>query len=75
MHISCNLDSIGAYVHKIYTVIVKCNLTMIISCNEVVNFNCVVIGVALVLNEQLFYNWHITLMHTIMPHVWLGKGQ
>jgi len=48
---------------------------MIISCNEVVNFNCVVIGVALVLNEQLFYNWHITLMHTIMPHVWLGKGQ
>jgi hypothetical protein len=26
------------------------------SCSEMVNFNYVVIGVALALNEQLFYN-------------------
>jgi hypothetical protein len=61
------------YVHKIYTVIVNHNLTMITSYNEVVNFNCVTTSVVLTLSEQLLCNWHMMLMHTIMPHVWLGK--
>jgi len=51
------------------TVIINRSLTMITGCNEMVNLNCVAIGVALMLNEQLFYNWHTTLMRTIMPHV------
>jgi hypothetical protein len=46
---------------------------MITSYNEVVNFNCVTIGVVLTLSEQLLCNWHMMLMHTIMPRVWLGK--
>ena len=61
------------YVCKVYTMIVNCSLTMITSYNKVVNFNCVTIGVALALNEQLLCNWHM-MMHTIMPHVQLGKG-
>jgi hypothetical protein len=60
--------------HKAYMMIINCSLTMITSCSEVVNINCVAIGVALVLNEQLFSNWRAALMRTIMPHVWLGKG-
>ncbi len=44
------------YVCKIYTVIVNCNLTMITSCNEMVNLNCVAINVALALSEQLLCN-------------------
>jgi hypothetical protein len=71
---SCNLNSIWVYVRKIYTMIINRSLTMIISCNKLVNFNYVAIGVALALSEQLLCNWCITLMHIIMPHVWLGKG-
>jgi hypothetical protein len=47
---------------------------MITSCNKMVNFNYVATGVALMLSEQLLCNWHTALMHTIMPHVELGKG-
>jgi hypothetical protein len=46
---------------------------MITSCSEMVNLNCLAIGVALALSEQLLCNWHM-MMHTIMPHVRLGKG-
>jgi hypothetical protein len=62
------------YVCKVYTVIVNHSLTMITSCNETINFNCVAIGVALVSIEQLLCNWHMVLMRMIMPCVWLGKG-
>jgi hypothetical protein len=52
---------------------------MITSCSEMVNLNCVAIGVDLMLSEQLLCNWHTTLwhttlMHTIMSHVQLGQG-
>jgi len=33
-------------------------LTMITSCNKVVNLNYVAISVAIMLSEQLFCNWH-----------------
>jgi hypothetical protein len=67
------------YVRKVYTIIINCNLTMITSCSEMVNLNCVAIGVDLMLSEQLLCNWHTTLwhttlMHTIMSHVQLGQG-
>jgi len=39
---------------------------MITSCSEMVNFNYVVIGVALALSEQLHYNWRTVLMCTTM---------
>jgi hypothetical protein len=48
---------------------------MITSYNEMVNFNCVAIGVALALSDQLLCNWRMALMHTIMPRVQLGKGR
>jgi hypothetical protein len=54
--------------------IINCSLTMITSCSEVINLNYVIIGVALVMNEQLFCNWHMALMCKIMPCVRLGKG-
>jgi hypothetical protein len=41
LHISCNLDIIRVFVHKVYTMIVNRSLTMITSCSEVVNLNCV----------------------------------
>jgi hypothetical protein len=47
---------------------------MITSCNEVVNFNYVAIGVTLMLSEQLLCNWHTTLMCMIILHVRLDKG-
>jgi hypothetical protein len=59
---------------KVYMMIINYRLTMITSCNEVVNINYVVIGVTLVLSEQLLSNWCAALMCTIMPHVRLGKG-
>ncbi len=62
------------YVRKKYTVIVNCNLTMIASCNEVVDFNCVTTGVTLTLSEQLLCNYHMALMCAIMPCVQLDKG-
>jgi hypothetical protein len=54
--------------------IVKRSLTMITSYNKVINFNYLAIGVALTLSEQLLCNWHMTLMHKIMPHAQLSKG-
>jgi len=62
------------FVHKIYTMIVNHSLTMITSCNKMVNFNYATTSVALALSEQLLCNWQLTLMRKIMPHVWLGKG-
>ncbi len=62
------------YVHKIYVMIVKCSLTIITNCSEVVNLNNVATNVALVLSEQFLYNWHMVLMRTIMPWVQLNKG-
>ncbi len=50
------------------------SLTMITSCSELVNFNCVTTGVVLVLSEQLLCNSRVALMRTIMPHVRLGQG-
>jgi hypothetical protein len=50
------------------------SLNMITSCKEVVNLNYVATCVALTLSKQLLCNWRTTLMHTIMPRVWLGKG-
>ncbi len=47
---------------------------MITSCSEMVNFTCITTSVVLVLREQLFCNWHITLMCMIMPRVQLSKG-
>jgi hypothetical protein len=46
---------------------------MIISCDEVVNLNYVVINVALTLSEQLLCNRRMALMRTIMPLARLGK--
>jgi len=63
------------YVCKVYMVIVTCSLTMITSCNKMVNINYVATCVTIALNEQLPYNWHIVSMCTIMPRVWLSKGQ
>ncbi len=68
------MDSIRAYVHKVYTMIDNRSLTMITTCSEVVNFNYVATDVTLAWSEQLHYNWHMTLMRTIMPCVRLGKG-
>jgi len=62
------------YVCKVYTMIINHSLTMITSCNEVVNLNYVAIGVALMSSEQLLCNWHTALMRTVVPHVRLGKG-
>ncbi len=62
------------YIRKIYMVIVNRSLTMITSCNKVVNLNYVATGVALTRNEQLLCNWRMALMHMIMPRVRLGKG-
>jgi len=72
--VSCNLDSICAYVHKVNMVIINCSLTMITSCSKMVNLDYVVIGVTLALNEQIFCNWCTMLMCMIMPHVRLGNG-
>jgi hypothetical protein len=68
------LDFIHAYARKEYMMIVNHSLTMITSCNKVVNLNYVVINITLALSEQLFCNWHMALMRMIMPHVQLGKG-
>jgi hypothetical protein len=73
LHISCNLDFIWAYVCKVYTVIINHSLTMITSCNKMVNFNYVATGVALMLSEQLLCNWHMT-MRTTIRHVHLSKS-
>jgi hypothetical protein len=54
--------------------IVNHSLTLITSCSKVVNLNYVATNVAIVLSEQLFCNWHMALMHMIMPHVHLSKG-
>jgi hypothetical protein len=60
--------------HSLTVVIVNRSLTMITSCNKEVNFNYVATGVALALNEQLLCNWHMALMHTIMPRVRSNEG-
>jgi hypothetical protein len=44
------------YLRKVYMVIVNRSLTMITSCSEMVNFNCVATSVALALSEQLLCN-------------------
>jgi hypothetical protein len=53
--------------------IVNCSLTMITSCNKMVNFNYLGTSVVLVLSEQLLCNWRTTFMCMIMPHVRLNK--
>jgi hypothetical protein len=56
-------------------VIVTRSLTMITSCNEMVNINYVATCVTITLNQQLPCKWHTMLMCMIMPHVQLSKDQ
>jgi hypothetical protein len=61
------------YVHKIYTMIVNCNLTMITSWSKMVNLNCVATGVAKGRHWGLLSWVHPSSMHIYFNNmVWFA---
>lgn len=69
MHVSCKMDPyINVYMHCVYGC-GQMHLTLWASCIKVVSDNYNTIGVIVALNQPLTCNWHMALLHIIMPRV------